>query len=414
MPRMIVIADDFTGANDTGLQLAKTGASVTVSINGDYVECDIPVINTESRAMSPREAALAVTDAIDHTRSHKTRIVYKKIDSTLRGNLGAEIQAAMNATGARLSIVAPAIPAAGRTTVHGLCLVNGVPVADTEFGRDPKTPVKRSSIAEVLAEQTDCRIVNITLEVVRSGHLSESLQFVNGSPQCIVVIDAETSQDLDQIGCSIAELDEKLVLVGAAGLAGALPQTLYRKPRTIKPILVMAGSMSGVTREQINFASDNGLRVVDVNIKDILDNRWLALDVATEMADCMLSQGHHCAIRTSRSDGDRAIARALCEEHGITGTELGNRIAEFMGEVAVQLQSEIELGGILLTGGDIATSMANAVGASGYHIQGEVMPCIPVGHFTGHTLPIVTKAGGFGPEDAITRIVIYLQDLDVE
>ena len=414
MPRMILIADDFTGANDTGLQLAKTGAKVTVSINGDFVNCDVPVVNTESRAMSPQEAAIAVTDAIEHTATRKTRTVYKKIDSTLRGNLGSEVQAAMEAFNSRLAIIVPAIPAAGRTTVEGICLVNGIPVAETEFARDPKTPVKHSAVAEVLAEQSSCRIVNITLDMVRSGHLSESLQFVQGASQCMVVIDAETAQDLDQIGHAVSTLNERLLLVGAAGLAGALPQSMYRKPRPVKPVLVMAGSMSGVTRAQVNFAAENGLRVVDVNVKDILENCWLTLDVATEMADHILSQGYHCVIRTSREDADRETAKMLCEKQGISGTELGERVAEFMGEVAVQLQNEIDLGGILLTGGDIATAMANALGASGYEIHDEVMPCIPVGFFSGCHLPVVTKAGGFGPEDAITQIVIYLQGLDVE
>ena len=133
--KMIVIADDFTGSNDTGVQLAKKGARTEVMLTPDQKpsrRADVLVINTESRAMPAAEAGKAVAQALAPWCDGDARpLVYKKIDSTFRGNVGAEVTAAMRAANRKLAVIAAAIPAAGRTTRDGLCLVNGTPLLET-------------------------------------------------------------------------------------------------------------------------------------------------------------------------------------------------------------------------------------------------------------------------------------------
>ena len=131
--KMIVIADDFTGANDTGVQLAKKGARTDVLLRSDGAisrHADVLVVNTESRALPAECAAEAVSQALRAwCQSEQTvPIIYKKIDSTFRGNIGAEITAAMKVSGKRLALIAGAIHAAGRITRNVECLVNHVPL----------------------------------------------------------------------------------------------------------------------------------------------------------------------------------------------------------------------------------------------------------------------------------------------
>src|SRR5699024_1558114 len=133
---------------------------------------DIVVLNTESRAKEPDESAQCVKEAI---LTHPASLIYKKIDSTLRGNIGAEIEAALTASGAKLAIVVPAIPAAGRVTRDGQCYVNHIPLLETEFARDPKTPISSSAISTIIAQQTSLPIYNLFLDTVRHKTLSAEL-----------------------------------------------------------------------------------------------------------------------------------------------------------------------------------------------------------------------------------------------
>lgn len=132
--------------------------------NGSHVErvakpsrrADVLVINTESRAMPADQAASAVYAALSPwCETSPAPLVYKKIDSTFRGNIGAEVTAAMRASQRKLAVIAAAIPAAGRTTLEGKCLVNGAPLLETEFASDPKTPIVSSRIAEIVALQSE-------------------------------------------------------------------------------------------------------------------------------------------------------------------------------------------------------------------------------------------------------------------
>ncbi|HDY7474771.1 TPA: four-carbon acid sugar kinase family protein [Vibrio vulnificus] len=410
MPKLIVIADDFTGSNDTGVQLAKKGATVTVSLGNTPLKCDVPVINTESRALSQEHAIRNVSQAVDINVAADTRCVFKKIDSTFRGNIGAEIEAAASAFMAKLVVVAAAIPAAGRTTVNGVCLVNGTPVAETEFATDPKTPVTHSHIAEILGSQSTLPCINVDLDTIRKNKLESILRDVLDDPETSVVItDAETDADLALIAQAISDIDEKIVLVGAAGIANQLLPNSYRKT-SIRPALLLAGSMSDVTQKQIHHCEENGLTTIDVDAQKIWFEREEALAMTLTSARKVLGAGKDCAIRTATNQNERARALAFCEEQGINGTDLGNCVASFLGDVGKTLMAEQELAGVLFTGGDIAAAVAEKIGAIGYEIKGEVLPCIPYGCFTGSTTTIVTKAGGFGTVESIAQVINFLRE----
>ncbi|PSW10242.1 hypothetical protein C9J01_18685 [Photobacterium rosenbergii] len=410
MPKLIVIADDFTGSNDTGVQLAKRGATVAVALAGKPITCDIPVINTESRATAPEISAQAVKAAVRGNASEDTKVVFKKIDSTFRGNIGAEIEAATTAFEAEIIIVAGAIPAAGRTTVGGKCLVNGVPVAETEFASDPKTPVKSSLIAEIIASQSALPCRNVSLVQIRAGQLNTEIEGASNTaaPQ-VIIADAETEDDLAIIGKAIEAANKKTVLVGAAGIAGQLPRSLFMNTNPL-PVLVLAGSMSEVTQNQVQHCQQSGLQTVDIDAQDIYRHHDRTLANALEHVASVIKAGKSCAVRTAADQAERQRAQAFCEQQGISGTELGNAVAGFLGKLGKSLMESYPLSGVLFTGGDIATAVATEIGADGYVIKGEVLPCIPHGHFTEHSTKVVTKAGGFGSIDAIEKIISYLQE----
>ncbi|HCJ93654.1 MAG TPA: hypothetical protein DHV69_00045, partial [Sphaerochaeta sp.] len=171
----LVIADDLTGANDTGVHFLSDQAAVVVIVDpssADFDPKDLKaptiVVNTNSRSLSPENAFWAVQESVQKFAFLNPREIFKKIDSTLRGNVGAEIDAVMGASGFRVACVAPATPRNGRTVRDGLCYVNGIPLAATEVANDPFTPVQGSDVRMIIASQTDRTIGLLPLEIVRS------------------------------------------------------------------------------------------------------------------------------------------------------------------------------------------------------------------------------------------------------
>lgn len=417
--KMIVIADDFTGANDTGVQLAKKGARTDVLLNDRQPaprRGDVLVINTESRALPAAEAARKVSDALrPYCGGEQPPRVYKKIDSTFRGNVGAEIAAAMQASGARLAIVAAAIPAAGRVTRDGACWVHGVPLLETEFASDPKTPIVSSQINTLISQQTDIAIEQLDLATVRGAALDERLAQL-ARQGGIVVADAELDSDLALLAQSIGRLATPVLLVGAAGLANALPSAWYLSERQRLPVLVVAGSMSEATRRQITFAEqEKSLGIIDIDVRALLSAQGAqACEEIAQQAAAILQAHRHCVLRTCRDGDARRQVEQLCAELDVSRQQLGDRISQSLGEMTLDIINRTRIGGLFLTGGDIAIAVARALGAEGYRINGEVAPCVPCGTFINSEiddLPVITKAGGFGGETTLRDALYFIEEM---
>ena len=179
--RLIVVADDLTGAADTGIQLAKRGFYTILLPFGMYetgsrhiqtvssLSSQAAALSTNSRGEGARSAYYRVRNATACLiRESHPQYVYKKIDSTLRGNVGAEIEAVMEAAGSEAAILAPAFPEYGRTTVEGIHYVNGQLLSQTEAAFDPVSPVTESHIPTLLQKQTRLKIASTPRS---TGHL---------------------------------------------------------------------------------------------------------------------------------------------------------------------------------------------------------------------------------------------------
>ena len=109
--------------------------------------------------------------------------------------IGSELAAVLDATGASRLFFAPAYPKLNRTTVNGVQLVDGVPVAETVYAKDPLDPVAESSLADVIGEQTDIPVVAVSKE-----SLVQLLEDGENLPhRAIIAIDSETDQDLMEV-----------------------------------------------------------------------------------------------------------------------------------------------------------------------------------------------------------------------
>jgi D-threonate/D-erythronate kinase len=384
-----VIADDLTGAADTGVQLVRAGYRTAVAFRGAPVppaeDLDAVALDTDSRAMPAGFAAKRVLEAARAVRG--TRMVYKKLDSTLRGPVAAELAAALEATGREQAVVAPAFPSAGRTTMGGVQLVRRVPVHQTEAKNDPRTPVLEGHIPTLLA--TSFRSIgSLSIEDLTDP---STVRRILENARCVVA-DAEHDKDLETLVRAVPD-PSKVLWAGSAGLALALggvypgphAGTTPAAPAPVHRVLNVVGSLSWVSRRQLrSLAQDYGCVTVPV------DGRSGTVKEALGIARSALS-GDACAAVHSTDDRDASCAGSFVEA---------------LAEVVAGLSEEEFFDALVLTGGETALGVARRLGAVGIRLEGEVGPGIPVGTLIGPSpYRVVTKAGGFGEPDTLVRVV---------
>lgn len=343
---------------------------------------------------------MKITSLMSHLPlANNPPLVIKKIDSTLRGNIGAEIEALMKACGITGAVVAPAFPQAGRTTVAGECWVNGVRITETEFASDPKTPVLSARIADIIRLQTAIPCQPVT--VSQLSHLSYEQPWIG-------VIDAQTDSDLDRIAAAVMQAKQPLLLVGSAGICDAVARrSAIMSPPTV---LAIIGSMSEIAQRQIaTLHSHPRITQIYVDVEHILAGNASDYDARIVQA---LQKGDHCIVHTCNDSVARHQIDTLCQRWQMSRAALGEKICRFLGELTRQVLLRTMPDALYLSGGDVAMATASALGATGFRITGKVAQCVPYGHFLGGvwSRSVMTKAGGFGDETTLHQVLNFIEE----
>jgi uncharacterized protein YgbK (DUF1537 family) len=414
--KILIVADDLTGSADTCVQFSKKGYRSTIITENKNIlktlpECDVLVIDTETRATEHGKAYKKVFETGQVVNGLKFRCIYKKIDSTFRGNAGAEITALMDSLQIRHALVVPSYPANYRTAINGTIRIGGILLSETEFSRDPKTPVKESYIPGILSTQTKKSIRLIGIDEVRSGDLRNKLVSMMTDFSGLIIIDAENNRDLDTIAEATSGL--QVLFAGSSGLAEFIPDYLDAGvPKRIN--LMIAGSASEVTRKQTDYAREKGnIAIADLDIVNLLNTGSLSekkrlLDLAHEAS----RKGVDLIIRSAPYSDSVQNSYKEGQLYGKDASAVNESVSSFLGETAAEILREIDVGGLVLTGGDTAIHVADALKISGINIRDEIQPGIPYGYFIDKeygTIPVVTKAGGFGTENAVVEIFEFLR-----
>ncbi|RPI09419.1 MAG: four-carbon acid sugar kinase family protein [Zetaproteobacteria bacterium] len=422
--RLGVIADDLTGANDTGVQFARRGARTLVPLDWHDLKtlarsADVLVLNTNSRAASARVAAQRARVAAEALRRAGVEAVYKKIDSTFRGNVGQELDAILDVFPSLLTVLTPAFPPARRAVRDGVLLVDGVPVHRTAIGRDPVTPVRESHLPTLLGLQARRPVHSLNLPSLRgaSARAIRTLREWRTASPGIVLADAVTPRDLDRLARLILREGLFGVAAGSAGLAAALsaalrwPRRAWRcTPDGRDPVLLVVGSPNPTSVSQVALVEEEQrATVIRAALAEVVadgDRYRRELDRVAKKACAELAAGRDTVLtlaqRPTASSGRRRPLRPTASK----------AISEFLGQAARRVARGVRPGGLLLCGGDIAIAACSALGASGVQLQGEVEPGVPWGCLVGGDLAgvaTVTKAGGFGAPSAFARAIRFLR-----
>jgi uncharacterized protein YgbK (DUF1537 family) len=350
-------------------------------------------------------------------RDHDHGFVYKKVDSTLRGNLVPETDAALDATGAPLALVAPAAPRNGRTTVEGFHLVDGVLVTDTDAGADPDAPVETPHLPTRFAASTHpVSRLGVNHAAAGPAAVATELAAAAADGPTVVVADASHERHLEALAAGAARIDPEVVYVGSAGLAryvetappgGDGPTPV---PNRSRRVLCVVGSTHPATRDQLDALP--GSTVVPLDLETAVVTPAEASTAAAAACADRLARGG-LAVLASAPDAD-APDRALAagRKRDLDGSTVRARVADALGGAVERLWSDDPPGALFVTGGAVAADVFATLGARGMVLSGEaVQEGIPVGRVAGGVadgVPVVTKAGAFGDARAIRKCAARL------
>ncbi|MEV6171882.1 four-carbon acid sugar kinase family protein [Streptomyces sp. NPDC051954] len=384
-PYVVALADDLSGAAETARAL---GGPVRLSLDAAAVaetlgEYDLAV-DLDTRHLPPAEAAVAVRTALRAAQSGPPRLLYKKVDSQLRGHLAVE--AAAYAEGAEAVVIAPALPAARRTVTGGVVHVNGVPLHRTDGWRAEHTSPPRS-LPEALS---GLPVRTVPVDVVRSepAALDEEFRRIAAS-RAHAVPDAETDADLDAVAAAVLRLGPGFRLLGSGGLAGALGRALARPatpcpPTPVQdstPLLVVVGTAEPGAVAQIAHLTALGAHHVPLNPADLATGTVRLPSTAP-------------ALTVLSIDG----SKGPCPGAGrVLSTALGALAAAYPGRPD-----------LVLTGGETARTTLDALAIR------ELEPLGEIHHGAVHSRTpdgrhVVTRPGSYGAEDSLLTIAVALR-----
>jgi D-threonate/D-erythronate kinase len=404
--RWLILADDLTGAADCAIAFGRRGQAAAV-IWGE-VSCtpdqhlQVVAYDAASRGLSAEAAAGRHVDGLARLSRHD-RHLFKKIDSTLRGQPAAEIAAVSahlkSSTGKSFGVFAPAFPATGRTTIDGRIRVNGRPLEQTEtWQRDHTYP--SADLVDVLAT-AGVRSERVTLASVRGGDLKARLAALANGSDMVAACDAETEHDLHLIAEAGLQASPATLFIGSAGLAHALAglgTTQAAEPLRIPPgtsgALIVVGSLAGASRAAARALMATGtvvhFPVAPKMLLDAADGRaMLAADVMKHVS----------------SGGDALVEIMMDDQPDMS---LGPRLARGLAETLHNVAPAI--GAFAATGGETAAALLSHFGVNGIRLADEIEPGVSLGLTLGKiSIPIATKAGAFGDEQSLIRITRRLR-----
>ncbi len=407
MSRNLIIADDFTGANDTGVQLQRKGFPTGVVFR--YPEEPSPevsyVLDTETRGLTGQEAYEKVASDIREIDFSGFAYVIKKVDSTLRGNVPEEVKAVDEAYGSELVLFMPALPDLERTTVDRIHMLKGVPITQTEIAKDPKKPVALDDIQAVLKTVYEEPVVHYSIKDIEEGRLD----FAGAR---VFSCDAVTNGHMQTVIAAAKATGRKILYVGTAAMA----DNIFQLECPTKPAMGLIASVSAVTNGQVKYAESAGAQVISVPVYELFDDEKKA-DIYARRAIEALKEGKDILVLSSasyeRSELERTVEAGV--KRGMIREEVSVWTQYIMGYIGNAVLKEAEISGLFLTGGDTAIGFFHTAGAIGSEIIGEVAVGIPLMKLIGGAydgLKVITKAGAFGKEDAISYGLRKLKDVE--
>ena len=422
MLNYVIIADDLTGANATGVLIKKLGLKPVTLMNSlkkDDLEksYDTVLYSTDSRGVEKEDAYERVYQATEFFFNSNVNVYGKRIDSTLRGNIGSEIDGMLDALPkGTIAAVVPAFPDANRQAVGGYLLVNGKALENSDAAKDGKKPINSSIIEKLVKEQSKYEVASIYFEDIKEG----ILKFYDQGKK-LIIFDALDNDDLEIISKALINTKIKFISVDPGPFtAEVIKQHVVLDKESKKDknkVLMSIGSITDTTRAQLErISKDRDIFKIDINARAILSDvntKHKEIDrVTNEVIENKDLYDVFCIVLDSLYEEVRINLDEEAKKQNTTKEFLSQIMNTAVAEISYRIMKEIKsIKGIFSSGGDISVSISRKFNSAGLELLDEVMPLAAYGKFIEGEFPdmkIVSKGGMVGKEDGMELCVDYL------
>ena len=441
MPLIGAVADDLTGATTTGVLLARSKARTAVFFNEEAAEktegideLDAILISSNSRPLPANEAYDKVKSATIALKKMGVEYFSKRIDTTLRGGVGVEIDAMLDQMKeGTVAVVVPAMPQSRRILVGGYSVIDGVALINTPVAQDVRTPVKENYIPRLLEGQTRRKVGLVTLDKVLAGEevIEEALAEQKKAGCEVIVVDGITLEDVENIAKACINLRWDVVAVDPGPFTSKLafyrelisaeePNIPPQADEAGKTVLIVAGSATPVTKKQMEILCQDPRHVrVSVEPLPLIEGGDVALDevfkAVNKAAELLESDNQPRAIlfETALHGELLNLDEEDNKRHYADGMS-ANRINAGLGMIISQLLEKVgkeKVAGLYTTGGDTMVNVCYQLGVECIEVMDYVIPQTDVGRLVGSKysgLPVVGKGGLTGNDNTACDIVSRL------
>jgi uncharacterized protein YgbK (DUF1537 family) len=401
----LIIADNLTGAANTGVKFTNQGPVKLTTLGGPSLteSPGILALNTETRHKQAAEVATIFNQIKPFLGTWKPQLIYKKIDSCLRGYVGLEILTLLNLFDFRCALVAPAYPELGRWTFKGVHLVNGKPVHLTENVKTTNRPFMDSRLKVILHLDNDLPIEEIDIDQVRAGPEAVNAviaQAMSKHDRFILSCDAETDDDLSTLARGSFPYAQNILYTGSAGLAASLMEVFstthnwlqdeYHPPVPNPPSAFFSGSAASVMREQLRIMAE-GLRaeIITIKLRSLFEGPGQTIPPPFPAFPLIVT------LPPPSTDPDEARRY-----------QSSDIIVRF-GQLAADLIINRQYKTVFIAGGETANETLLSLGLNEINLRSELCPGVV--YLSAGPLSIISKSGDFGEPDLLINLFRELQ-----
>lgn len=416
-----VVADDITGANDIGICFVNGGARVVIYTFADGLairetDADVVIIDTDSRFDSAEDSYRKAYRATEMLQEWGADRFHNKTCSVFRGNIGPEFDAMQDALGLNRACVVLGFPKNGRTTVEGIHYVNGVELAQTHFANDPIHPMGMSSLIEILSAQTARAVASIShAEYTDPDTLRQKIKDSSG----YLIFDVRDDADI----AYLAELlKDEINLCGSSAIAEYWPKALSlprakdaknTRPNSRTGVLVLAGSLTPQTAQQITYAAGYMPCVmIDTELLMAMDSRSQAHEKAIlDSAVQAITHNENIAVYTANTPEAVSATRDAARQRNMDDKAVGRYLSGFLATIAETVNRECGLSRFIALGGDTSAAIAKRLGINKMYVAEEIEVGVPTltGGEDGQYY-FTLKSGSFGSESFIMKAIRRLHE----
>jgi len=398
MMKVLIMADDFTGALDTGVQFSNYGVHTVVTSDLEFEfddttdQIEVLVFNTETRYLNKSEAYEVIKKIALKAKDANIHYLFKKVDSALRGNVASELRALSDVFEDVTIPFIPAYPEQNRFSYEGILHIDSIPVSESVFGQDPYEPVTESHIPTLLLKEADLKT-----------YMTKTYK-IPPKEERILLIESHSDEEMLSQANELFENDALHLTVGCAGFAKALATIIYKNRATTHndmnlPLLVVCGSVNPVTKKQIAFAEKNGFERISLTMEQLWDQQYWDTVKGQENIHQYLEIEQPLLFETY---GKVSKENPLSDQRD----ELRFRIGQSLGNLVKNLISNGIKRTLLFTGGDTLFQSMRVLGITEIKPLKELFPGIVLGEidFKDEKHYIITKSGGLGHEELFIRL----------